>query len=139
MNFLNIYYVAANNHKIHTHKSPNAIPTVLELLDLATPTITKVPTREKKGKKVSQPSVGDIIKYYENKRKIEHDAIDCLFLANAKTIKTFSGRRLAITKMKIAQVIMEQELLHQDQLASSSQQNNALSRPESCDDEASAS
>ncbi|CAG9856307.1 unnamed protein product [Phyllotreta striolata] len=71
-------------------------------------------------------SVGEMLKYFKNKKRIEYDATDCLLLAHAKTIKTFSGRRQAITKWKIAQVIMEQELLHQEELNA-----NILPRPES--------
>lgn len=123
----------AHPQVINSSQSPHITPSALEPPDVATPTTIKVPTKEKKGKKVSQPSssVGDVIKYFETKNKREHDAIDSLMLAHAKTIKTFSGRRQVITKMKIAQVIMEQELLHQEELAASLQQNNALSRPES--------
>ncbi|XP_075159972.1 uncharacterized protein LOC142233072 isoform X2 [Haematobia irritans] len=41
-----------------------------------------------------------------------YDDVDCLLLAHAKTIKKFSPKRQAIAKYKIAQVILEQELLH---------------------------
>lgn len=95
----------------------------------ATPTI-KVPTEQKTGKKRhSEPSssVREIIKCFENQKETEYDATDYLLLAHAKTIKTFSGRRQAITKMRIAQVIMEQEILHQEELTSTI----SLSRPES--------
>lgn len=87
--------------------------------------------RERIGRKRnSDPSssVSELIKYFESERKIEYDAIDHIFFAYAKTIRTFSGRRQAITKMKIAQVIMEQELLHQEELASTNK-----SKPESAD------
>jgi len=38
------------------------------------------------------------------------DAIDLLFSAHARTLKTFSKNRQANAKMKVLQVIMEQEL-----------------------------
>lgn len=76
-------------------------------------------SREASVKRNSEaPSVGEVIKYFEGKREPEYDAIDYIFLGYAKTIKTFSGTRQAVTKMKIAQVVMEQELLHQQELDS---------------------
>lgn len=39
------------------------------------------------------------------------DATELMFLGYAKTIKTFSARRQALTKMKISQLVMEQNLL----------------------------
>lgn len=45
------------------------------------------------------------------KSKIFFDELDTLLLAHAKTIRKFSRKRQAITKYKIAQVILEQELL----------------------------
>ncbi|XP_013117455.1 uncharacterized protein LOC106094764 [Stomoxys calcitrans] len=50
--------------------------------------------------------------YKEKKLKAVFDEVECLLLAHAKTIKRFSAKRQAITKYKIAQVILEQELLH---------------------------
>ncbi|XP_075159970.1 uncharacterized protein LOC142233071 [Haematobia irritans] len=51
--------------------------------------------------------------YQENKKlKFDFNEIECLLLAHAKTISKFSAKRQAITKYKIAQVILEQELLH---------------------------
>uniref|UniRef100_A0A6P7GZI3 Uncharacterized protein LOC114344940 n=1 Tax=Diabrotica virgifera virgifera TaxID=50390 RepID=A0A6P7GZI3_DIAVI len=49
------------------------------------------------------------------RQKASFDAIDQLFLAHTFAIKTFSPRRQIETKMKIAQVIMEQELLQLDE------------------------
>ncbi|XP_072390086.1 uncharacterized protein [Diabrotica undecimpunctata] len=64
-------------------------------------------------KRNSEPStsVKDMISYFESKKRVVHDATDQLFLAHASTVKSFSPRRQIETKMKIAQVIMEQELL----------------------------
>ncbi|CAG9832124.1 unnamed protein product [Diabrotica balteata] len=72
---------------------------------------TPIATKENR-KRHSQPStsVKEIITYFKGK-KVSFDAIDQLFLAHACTLKTFSPRRQIETKMKIAQVIMEQELL----------------------------
>ncbi|KAK7863912.1 hypothetical protein R5R35_014480 [Gryllus longicercus] len=86
------------------------------------PTIT--PTMDASGKQKPDrkrrselSSVSELLQYFESKKKTEYDATESLFLAHAKTVKTFSRRRQAITKMKIAQLIMEQELLHLKELA----------------------
>lgn len=70
------------------------------------------PKENRKRKCEPSTSVQDMITYFESKKKKEFDAIDKLFLAHACTIKTFSARRQIEVKMKIAQVIMEHELLH---------------------------
>lgn len=67
----------------------------------------------KRSAQASSSSAVETTNYYDNNTTtILYDGTDSLMLAHAKTIKTFSGRRQAITKMKIAEVIMEQELLH---------------------------
>ncbi|GLH13638.1 Uncharacterized protein GBIM_18169 [Gryllus bimaculatus] len=84
---------------------------------------TDASRRQKLGRKRRSESpscVSEIIQYFESKQETECDATDCLFLAHAKTVKTFSRQRQAIIKMKIAQLIMEQELLHLEELASTS-------------------
>lgn len=73
-------------------------------------------TFRKRSAQTSSSSETDLNNYYEN--NAGHDRTDSLMLAHAKTIKTFSGRRQAITKMKVAQVIMEQELLHLEDVSS---------------------
>lgn len=40
------------------------------------------------------------------------DAVEHLFLGYAKTVKTFSSRRQIEVKMRMAQLIMEEEILH---------------------------
>ncbi|XP_050503569.1 uncharacterized protein LOC126882637 [Diabrotica virgifera virgifera] len=82
-------------------------------------------------KRNSEPStyVKDMISYFESKKRVVHDATDQLFLAHASTVKSFSPRRQIETKMKIAQVIMEQELLQLEE----SSLNSHLSRAESTD------
>ncbi|XP_075159971.1 uncharacterized protein LOC142233072 isoform X1 [Haematobia irritans] len=51
---------------------------------------------------------------YPKEKSIEpmFDEVDYILLAHAKTVKRFSAKRQAITKYKIAQIILEQELLH---------------------------
>ncbi|XP_022917419.1 uncharacterized protein [Onthophagus taurus] len=58
----------------------------------------------------SSSSVETMIGRLENKITIELDAIDTLFLAHAKTIKSFPPRRQIKAKMRIAEVIMDEEL-----------------------------
>lgn len=69
----------------------------------------------KKGRKrPPSPSsnLGRVMNYLEEKKQKKEDEIDCLMLAHAKTIKKLSTKRQIITKMKIAELIMEQELLN---------------------------
>jgi len=56
------------------------------------------------------------------------DAIDLLFSAHARTVKTFSKKPQAIAKMKVSQVIMEQEL-HLEEQSSAQQNQDNLFRP----------
>lgn len=43
------------------------------------------------------------------------DDLDLLFLSYARTIKKYSGRRKAETKIKIAQIIAQQEIMHYEE------------------------
>jgi len=69
--------------------------------------------KKRKRKPTSKPSVEALLHRYEK----NVDAIDLLFLAHSQTVKTFSGKRQALTKMKIAEVIMQQEIQHLDELS----------------------
>lgn len=131
--FLNATQTTSNVSDIYSEESTNIEPT--ELVEISeipeteqtspfTPTSNTIskfgsalespvtPKENRKRKCEPSTSVQDIIKYFERKKKKEFDAIDQLFLAQACTIKTFSARRQIEVKMKIAQVIMEHELLH---------------------------
>ena len=57
------------------------------------------------------------------------DAIDLLFSAHALTVKTFSKTRQTIAKMKVSQVIMEQELQNLEEQSSAQQHQYNLFRP----------
>ncbi|KRT80235.1 Myb/SANT-like transcription factor [Oryctes borbonicus] len=46
----------------------------------------------------------------QNNESAEMDDLDMLFLAYARVVKKFNKKRQAVTKMKISEVIMEQEL-----------------------------
>lgn len=80
------------------------------------------PVKVRKATKPQSPSESstavEIIKYFDSQRKTEKtfDATDSLFLALSKTLKTFSERRQTLTKIKISRFIMEQELLHQNEV-----------------------
>ncbi|XP_071051346.1 uncharacterized protein [Onthophagus taurus] len=84
-------------------------------------------------------TVQSLINYFQTKRKQpELDEIDMLFLAHAKTIKTFSKKRQVMAKMKVSQVILQQELenleessTHQTQCNSSSVTSISYSDPNS--------
>lgn len=63
-----------------------------------------------KENKRSTSSVDTVVHYLENKRRqVDMDAIDLIFLGYSKTVKSFSKKRQALTKMKIAEIIMQQE------------------------------
>lgn len=68
--------------------------------------------RSKKRKEETPSSVEQVISYLQNKNNNKFDATECLFLAYAKNLKTFSGRRQVLAKLRIAQVMMEEELLN---------------------------
>lgn len=48
------------------------------------------------------------------------DSTEHIFLGYAKLLKNFSARRQANVKMKIAKVMLDEELAHLDELAASS-------------------
>ena len=56
------------------------------------------------------------------------DAVDLLFSALARTVKTFSKKRQTITKMKVSQLIMEQELKNLEEQSSAQQNQDNLFR-----------
>lgn len=53
----------------------------------------------------------------KKKQKREFSSIELIFLGYAHTIETFLPKRQALTKYKIAELIMEQELLHHDEVS----------------------
>lgn len=92
----------------------------------STPTGTGTRKRARSSTNPKQTSsVDSLINYFQTKKKTDMDATELLFLAHARTVKTFSGKRQAITKMKIAQVIMEQELQHQEELLSTQENSSS--------------
>lgn len=68
-------------------------------------------TKKRKLKDEPPSSVNSLIAYFQNKSKSEMDETEMLFLAHARSIKKLSNKNQAIVKMKIAKIIMEQELL----------------------------
>lgn len=59
-------------------------------------------------------SVDTLVENYQ-KKELKLDSVDLLFLAYANTVKSFSGKRQAIAKLKVAEVITEQEILHHEE------------------------
>jgi hypothetical protein len=58
--------------------------------------------------------------YLQNTRSfINLDGTERIFVGYEKTVKTVSSIRQAITKINIAQTVMEQELEHEEQQISS--------------------
>ena len=135
-----------NNLDLHTtdtecEETTSQNPTFINLvttsesapaLDSTAPSFsTSTPTRKRKRKNDSRPtsSVESLINYFQNKKKAEMDAIDLLFSAHALTVKTFSKTRQTIAKMKVSQVIMEQELQNLEEQSSAQQHQYNLFRP----------
>ncbi|KAL1490223.1 hypothetical protein ABEB36_012953 [Hypothenemus hampei] len=67
--------------------------------------------KKKKTKSEETSSVNTLINYFQNKKKNEGDETDMLFAAYARTIKKISKKRQVTVKMKIAQIVMNEELL----------------------------
>ena len=91
-------------------------------LDSTAPSFsTSTPTTKRKRKNESRTtlSVESLVNYFQNKKKPEIDAIDLLFSAHARTVKTFSKKQ-AIAKLKVSQVIMEQELQNLEEIIKTS-------------------
>lgn len=90
--------------------------TTFEFESSRSPTTEKTATPQvqwsKKRKLCDQTSnVDKVVQYLENKRRpTDMDGTELLFLSYAKTLKTFTPRRQATTKMKLAQIFMEQEI-----------------------------
>ncbi|CAH1378441.1 unnamed protein product, partial [Tenebrio molitor] len=62
-------------------------------------------------------SIDKVIAYFDkkpcNNTQAGYDDVDLIFLSYAKTLKKFSPRRQTMTKFKIAQLLMEEELNQQ--------------------------
>ena len=82
----------------------------------------EAPSRQTGKKRTSEAisPVGQLIqRYLDKKATPQYHGTDHVFLGYAKTIKTFSARSQAIAKLKIAEVVMQQELLNQQELTPS--------------------
>ncbi|XP_055849564.1 uncharacterized protein LOC129914374 [Episyrphus balteatus] len=76
---------------------------------------SSTPMSQSKKRKIKQETELDstmesLVKYLKHQEQPELDETDLLFLAYARNIKTFSKKRQAVAKMKVCQVIMEQEI-----------------------------
>lgn len=74
-------------------------------------------------------NIDKVLEHFQNKKKTSPnvmDGIELLIMGHAKTIKTFSARRQAIAKNKIAQLIGELELeqIDEDTVTSSSSESS---------------
>lgn len=83
-------------------------------------------SKKQKSTKSSSPkatsSVEAVISYFKNKKTTEtKDDLDLLFLSYARTITKFSGKRQAETKLQIAQIIAQQEIMHYEEQSSQQQ------------------
>lgn len=82
-----------------------------------TPQLSKKCASKRKftGETNNQSSVSQVLSYLKNKpentsERTTYDDMELLFLGHAKTVKKFGARRQIITKFRIAQIIMEEEL-----------------------------
>lgn len=79
-------------------------------------------------------NIDKVLEHFQNKSKTLHntmDGIELLMMGHAKTIKTFSARRQAIAKNKIAKLIgeLELEIIDEDTTTSSSSQSSHYNMP----------
>lgn len=96
---------------------------------IAAPVLKPKPKR-KITDKCSESSVNTVIEYLMNKKqKKEMTPTDMIFLGYSQTIQTFSPRRQALTKLKIAEIMGEQECLHLESLSYSRPSSAALPSP----------
>lgn len=111
-------------------ENPDTIPPTTPLLS-STPSTSKAASRKRTRDEKCTSSVDAVISYLENKRsKKTFSPTDMIFLGYSETIQTFSPRRQAYTKIKIAEIIAQQECLH---LEESTANNCSQSRPSSVD------
>lgn len=80
-----------------------------------------LPDQTKRKRKKIKENISDIdkiLQYLEKKSVYESfDAIEYLFLGYAKTVKSFSPQRQITVKMKIAKLIMEEEIEHYEEIS----------------------
>lgn len=70
---------------------------------------TPVTIRKATKRPNSESNVDKVVNYLENKRKKDFDAVEHFLLGFAKTIKHFSPKRQAETKMEIAQLFFSEK------------------------------
>lgn len=67
-------------------------------------------------KRSTSPLERDFNDFVHKKRRFGLSPTETIFLGYAQTVETFSPKLQAMTKLKIAQVIMEQEMLHYEEI-----------------------
>lgn len=102
---------------------------LIEALQIASPSNTVNPLKRNVSSgtdelREPQTSRGTTTENCQHK-KVKMDTIDLLFSSYANTLKTFSGKRQAIAKLKIAEVMMQQEIMHFEELEDSTKEHDA--------------
>ncbi|KAJ8934573.1 hypothetical protein NQ314_013272 [Rhamnusium bicolor] len=116
--------LAVTNHQPDT-QSVASTPSHTQSTTSSTRKLTTSRHRQQKENKEYPSSVDAMVNYFENKRgRYDKTVIDVTFSGYAQIVKSFSHKRQVITKMKIVQIIAEQELEHIEEMES-------LSRPRS--------
>lgn len=82
-------------------------PTAKRLNTSELETFSSILQKRPRNTNQSTSTVDRVVNYLQSRTDV--DAVDHLFLSWAKTVKTFSPRRLLQTKMKISNIIMQQE------------------------------
>lgn len=123
-----------SNHFNDTQSDTDNKGSIIEYLNLPSTSGVSMstPPRLKRKLSITHEEIADpissaanLVQDFQNPSR-ETDAIDLLFLAYARTLKTFSGKRQAIAKLKIAEVMSQQEILHhEDQEATGKERLNA--------------
>lgn len=71
---------------------------------------SNVVKRRKRDSEENQSSVEKVLEFLGKRNSSNNDPTEQLFIGFAKSVKTFSMRRQTWVKMKIAQLILEEEL-----------------------------
>lgn len=88
-------------------------PTAKRLTTSELETFCSILQKRPRNTNQSTSAVDRVVNYLQSRTDV--DAVDHLFLSWAKTVKTFSPRRLLQTKMEISNIIMQQEAQELDE------------------------
>jgi hypothetical protein len=104
-------------------------PTAKRLNTSELETFSSILQKRPRNTNQSTSTVDRVVNYLQSRTDV--DVVDHLFLSWAKTVKTFSPRRLLQTKMKISNIIMQQEAEELDEVMMNHAPSSHSSEPSS--------